>query len=959
MKNLNLLFAFAVFFISVALIAQEDVIVLEGGVANGGIIETTINNEVAGGVNKVYELKRGQFYMMHSAIDIDNPGGTLTIRAEAGDGPKPVILRVPVNEIPVGNNLVEGSLVLQGIQYHWKQTDGAFGGDWRNWSISGDNSKLVVEDCLFEYCSGDLFNADEVESGFVAIFRNNYFRDFHGANQWWAGRVLTCKVPVDTLIYENNTTTGAGLTILGHNCLFDYTVINHNTFVNNTKYPFLNVYYKTLYMTNNLFVNANWVGEDRENVATGGQDPDALLTGLVGLDTIHAGIKIQSKYLNSEGTALTEEVDEISDYIWYAADNVCVASATLDNYYSGGMNSVFDDAPASYLDWNGLGNGPWRVVNVPGIFMNERTEAIIADHDNIIAENNIVFEMTAEELGFGTDPLPQAAADVYARWNQAKWGVPGVNTPDIGVTYFGDYDANTLPGVETENSYAGGITKISDMIEDFSYSANLISKSDGLPIGALHWDDITFDSEASLLAVTKAYGDTMSNITFRVNVNEVPDLVEDGFVWLSFGSQESRYILTDVGEDGLYALTLRADIGSELEYIFSYQNGPDTTINVVAENLPEDCSNASGLRTLHVPVSDLTLPAFYFDSCLAATVMVSNIVVWVDGVATVKVRSELQMKETLLPSDASDKTVSWSVDDPEIATIDGESGLLTGVKAGEVTVIATANDGSGISGSLSVVVTNLVEAMEINGNVIGTKLNIGSALELRVDIAPSDAADKSVSWSVDDPTIAAINDTLGILTGLKAGNVIVTATANDGSGVTATLAVTVLSNDASLSDLTADTGILTPVFDPDVLTYYLEVPAGTTSITLTATANHGEATVNGQGVVEISSEVTITSVEITAEDGSVLIYQIAIHVVPTSVAVQVKSELGFYPNPASDRIHLKGNAIANIRIFTAGGKLVVFEKNVSSVSVKDLAKGSYIIELTMGEDVTVGSIVIK
>jgi hypothetical protein len=507
MKIRTLLIGFASLFISGALSAQ-DVKVLEGGASNGGIIETTINNEVSGGVNKIYELKRGQFYMMHAPINVDNLGGKLTIRAEAGDGPKPVIIRVPLNEVACGENVIQGSFTLQDVQLHWRQTDGADGGYWALFSIGGNNSKLLVENCLIEMGFGVLFNTDGVENGQVSIFRNNYFRDFHDGAQWWAGRVINCKVPVDTLIYENNTSTGCGLTILGQECMMAYGMINHNTFINNTKYPVLNQYWKECYYTNNLFVNANWVGEDRENVATGGQDPDALLHGLVGVDTITVYQWLDKKFLNADSTALTADIDELSDYIWYAADNVCVSSATLDAYYSGTPNDGIAGAPSSYLNWGGLGNGPWEVVNVPGIFMNERTEALINDWDNIKAENNHVYEMSAEDMGFGTDPLPQAAADVYVNWNRSMWGVPGVETPDLQPTHFGDWDANTIPGVETENSATGGITKISDMIEDFSYSADIVSHIDGLKIGATHWDDVAFNSAVLTAKVKAAYEGT-------------------------------------------------------------------------------------------------------------------------------------------------------------------------------------------------------------------------------------------------------------------------------------------------------------------------------------------------------------------------------------------------------------------------------------------------------------------
>jgi hypothetical protein len=281
--------------------------------------------------------------------------------------------------------------------------------------------------------------------------------------------------------------------------------INHNTFINNTKYPILNQYWKECYYTNNLFVNANWVGEDRENTLTGGADPDTSARSLVGLNIITVHQWVDAKYLNADSTQLTSDVDEISDYIWYAADNVCVSSSTLDAYYHGTPNDGIEGAPASYLNWGGLGKGPWKVIYVPGIFMNSRTANLIADNDNIKAENNIVYEFPAEDMGFGTDPLPQAAADVYIEWNRSRWGVPDVTAPDIQITHFGDWDANTIPGIETENSTSGGITKISDMVEDFSYTADLTSKSDGLRIGALHWNDEAFDPQASLAAIKNAY----------------------------------------------------------------------------------------------------------------------------------------------------------------------------------------------------------------------------------------------------------------------------------------------------------------------------------------------------------------------------------------------------------------------------------------------------------------------
>jgi hypothetical protein len=505
MKLKSLLFVFMNLLLAGTLIAQEDIIVIPGGATNAGLLEATINGDTTAtgervNPNRIYELEAGSFYIEQGPLVVNNPDGVLTIRGQQG-GPKPVILKVPLNEVAIGQSDINSSINFFNIQYENMETSSAL--PWITFNISGDNHHIWIEDCLIENCMGIIFNGGNITNGCKITLRNNYWRDLNDFSQWWGARAAECKNDIDSLIIENNTFTGGGLTFLSQESMTDVAIINHNTFVNNHKYPFLNQYWRELYFTNNLWVNVNMVGEDMENVATGGQDPDALMHGIFGVDTIELGINIADRFMN--GDVLSDEVDEISDYIIYCADNVLVYSNTLDNYYNGTVDGVWDDAPASYLTWGGV-EGPFRVVNVPGIWENSRTAALVADWDNIKEENNSIYEMTVDDLGLGTDPLPQDAADVFIEWNRAQWGVPDVVAPtDFTAYYFGDHDPMTVPGVETENSTSGGITKISDMLEDFSYSADLKSKSDLLRIGALHWNDEAFDAAASLASVKDAY----------------------------------------------------------------------------------------------------------------------------------------------------------------------------------------------------------------------------------------------------------------------------------------------------------------------------------------------------------------------------------------------------------------------------------------------------------------------
>jgi hypothetical protein len=513
MKLKTLLFVFAGLLIAGSLIAQ-DITVIDGGLANAGLLNTTINGDTnADGTrvnpDRIYELKAGEFYIQNAPIVVYNPTGTITIRGQEG-GTKPVWVKTAKEEINVGSNSIQGSLTMQNIHYQNMQTDNR-ALPWIAFNFTGDSVHLLVEDCLVEFCNGIIWSLNNIQTGAECVIRNSYFRDFNDFTQWWQARVVQCKVPMDKFIMENNTVSGGGLTILGQECLFEYAVINHNTFINNHKYPFLNQYWKEVYFTNNLFVNANMVGEDMENVATGGQDPDGLMHGISGVDTITVrNVWIQGKFYqgwpdNTDSTQLDPSLD-LDQIIYYAADNVRTYSPTLDEYYNGNVDDIFPGvAPASYLDWGGMGTGPWHVVNVPGIWSNSRTQALIAAYSNIVDENNDT-TIALADLGLGTDPLPQAAADTFIQWNRNQWGVPDVSTiTDLGkaVYAFGDYDPTTIPGVETENGT--GITKISDLLEDFSYTANLVSQSDGLRIGALHWNDEAFDGDASLASVKAAY----------------------------------------------------------------------------------------------------------------------------------------------------------------------------------------------------------------------------------------------------------------------------------------------------------------------------------------------------------------------------------------------------------------------------------------------------------------------
>lgn len=72
--------------------------------------------------------------------------------------------------------------------------------------------------------------------------------------------------------------------------------------------------------------------------------------------------------------------------------------------------------------------------------------------------------------------------------------------------------------------------------------------------------------------------------------------------------------------------------------------------------------------------------------------------------ADLKDDATVQLIAQIIPSDAANKTLSWTSDNPSVAAVDNK-GLVTAVSAGEATITVSSTDGSGIRASCVVTVT--------------------------------------------------------------------------------------------------------------------------------------------------------------------------------------------------------------------------------------------------------------
>lgn len=154
-------------------------------------------------------------------------------------------------------------------------------------------------------------------------------------------------------------------------------------------------------------------------------------------------------------------------------------------------------------------------------------------------------------------------------------------------------------------------------------------------------------------------------------------------------------------------------------------------------------------------------------------------------VATVNVGKKVTVKATVTPANADNKTLAWTSSNTKIATV--SNGVVKGVKAGRVIITAKTTDGSNISATCTVTVKQPVTSISLSKKAT---MYTGKKLTLKAKVNPANASNKALAWKSSNTKIAKVASN-GVVTGVKAGTVKVTATAKDGSRKSATCTVTV------------------------------------------------------------------------------------------------------------------------------------------------------------------------
>ncbi len=164
------------------------------------------------------------------------------------------------------------------------------------------------------------------------------------------------------------------------------------------------------------------------------------------------------------------------------------------------------------------------------------------------------------------------------------------------------------------------------------------------------------------------------------------------------------------------------------------------------------------------------------------TINVSNVTLDKQNVA-LTIGEESNIKATISPSNATEKTITWSSSDNSVVSVDN-NGHIKALKNG--TAVIKATSGNGVSAICNVTVGIPVEKLTLSKT--STTLKVGASEKLYVAFSPTDATNRKVTWSSSDASVVAVEK--GVITAKGVGTAIIGVTSTNGKTASCTVTVT-------------------------------------------------------------------------------------------------------------------------------------------------------------------------
>lgn len=174
--------------------------------------------------------------------------------------------------------------------------------------------------------------------------------------------------------------------------------------------------------------------------------------------------------------------------------------------------------------------------------------------------------------------------------------------------------------------------------------------------------------------------------------------------------------------------------------------------------------------------------------------LITAIKVDVSSTLPVAVGMDSTLVYSVLPENPTNPELLWTSSDEKVATV-SQTGTVTGVSTGEATITVAPAIGFGGNGAVQTitvkVVPEVIKATSIEFTNKETEIYETDKLQLKYSLLPANHTYEYLTWTSNDESVAKVTEN-GVVEGIKAGEVTITAHTHDKSGVNGTYNLKVL-----------------------------------------------------------------------------------------------------------------------------------------------------------------------
>ena len=222
-------------------------------------------------------------------------------------------------------------------------------------------------------------------------------------------------------------------------------------------------------------------------------------------------------------------------------------------------------------------------------------------------------------------------------------------------------------------------------------------------------------------------------------------------------------------------------------YTIFYYSSPTASYGSSSLSLPSDVKDGDMIDLYYKVIPDNDYYE-YDNSIKTITVkIIDDRPIAVESVTLSKTSATLLVGETttvtatILPTNATNKTINWISYNPSIAT--WENGVIKAVGTGDTTI--SAQSSNGLVGKMSLSVRAEVEGVRVN--TAYKTLSVGESAQILATVYPSDAINTTITWTSSNPNVVSVDN--GTITALKEGTSVITAKSYNGKTTTTTVEV--------------------------------------------------------------------------------------------------------------------------------------------------------------------------